>query len=274
MAFASCSKTKEIKITEPPKELILNVVQNIEGVLGQFSSAKNEKIKISFKKNEDQSLPGFEFEAPIKINFTTPSDIKAGRGYNNYGPRMEIEFLDKEGKIIENCFASMNGSYTDLASLIKSGNKEEWVNFGGRYIVSSLDEDKSLEDSKKYIEAISRASSIRIKSEIIAEKIDEHPNESAVDAANRMSGKSSGSSSSGGGNCDEFLEKYEEIVMAYISAAKKMKADSKDMSGLAKVGELAGEAKDIESKFQDCKNDPKIAAKYTAINMKMLDAMR
>lgn len=52
MGVTACNNTKEIKIIEPPKELILNVVQNIDGDLGQFTIAKNEKIKITFKKKK------------------------------------------------------------------------------------------------------------------------------------------------------------------------------------------------------------------------------
>lgn len=266
-ALTACNKTKEIKIVEPPKELILNVVQNIDGDLGQFSFAKNEKIKISFKKNEDEMFPGFEYEIPVKIIFSSASNIKAGRGYNYYGPSMELEFLDKDGKKIEDLYASMTDSYTDLASLIKEGsNREEWVNFTGSYSVNSI-EDKSFEESKAFIDAISKASSIRIKSEIIAEKADPTPNENAANTE-------SSSNSSSGGNCDEFLEGYEEFMDDYIVVLKKYKDNPTDTSILSDYTSLMTEAQSWATKTKDCATDPAYAAKFVAIQMKIANAMR
>jgi hypothetical protein len=266
--LTACNRTKEIKIVEPPKELILNVVQNIDGDLGQFSSAKNEKIKISFKKNEDEMLPGIEYKIPVKIIFSSASDIKAGRGNNDYGPSMEIEFLDKEGKKIEDCSALMTSSYTDLASLVKAGNyREEWVNFTGRYIVNSLYEDKSLEKSKAFIDAISKASSIRIKSKIIAEETDTNPNENVANSE-------SSSNSSSSGNCDEFLDGYEKFMEKYIVVLKKYKDNPTDPAILSDYTSLMTDAQNWATKTKDCAADPAFSAKFVAIQMKIANAMR
>lgn len=273
IAFTSCNKTKEIKIVEPPKEIVLNVISNIDGSLGEYCSGKNEKIKIIFKKIEDAMLPGIEYKIPIKIIFSSSTDIKAGSGYNRYGPAMNVEFLDKEGKVIEGCFAGMKESYTDLATFIKAGNnREEWLNFTGRYLVTS--EDKSFDESKNFINAISKATSVRIKSEIIEEMADPNPNESVTDAANRISGKNSDGSSSGGGDCDDFLNRYEEFVTEYVVIAKKVKNDPKNMSYMTELAQLAEKIKGIDGDFNRCKDDSKVSKKLLELQIKMAKAMQ
>jgi hypothetical protein len=265
ISLVSCNNEKEIKIVEPPKEIILNVIQNIDGDVGSFCYAKNEKIKISFKKVSDQIMPGFEYSVPIKINFTNSSDIKAGRGYNDYGPSLEIEFLDKEGKKIEDCFANMTISYTDLASLIKSGNREEWINFEGTYYVNSLEEDNSFEESKAFIANISKAASIRIKSKIIEEKVDSNSNDSGV---------SESTSSSGSADCDKLLNEYEEIVMDYIEIAKKAKENPNDISYMSDLADFAEKAKNLENDINQCKDDSKVVNRIVELQQKMVNAMR
>jgi hypothetical protein len=217
-------------------------------------------------------LPGIEYEIPVKIVFSSAAEIKAGRGYNDYGPKMEIELLDKDGKIIENFSPNMASSYTDLAAFFKQGgnNREEWVNFSGRYIVTSSDEEKSLEDSKAFIDAISRASLVRIKSEIIAEEADPTPTESSVNTSNEVNS----TNSSSGDDCDEFLEGYEIFMDNYIVVLKKYKDNPSDPSILSDYTALMTEAQEWSTKTKDCASDAKFAAKFAAIQMKITSALR
>jgi hypothetical protein len=271
IAVTGCKKEQEIKITEPPKEIITNVVSKIEGQLSQYCVAKSEKIKIVFTKDSTELLPGINYEIPIKIIFTEPIDIKAGRGYNDYGPKMELEFLDKEGKKIEGYYAGMKNSYTDLASLVKAGGKEEWLNFNGKYIVNSLDEGKSLEESKSFIANISRVVSIRIKSEIIEEKIDPNPNETIQETANRISGKNS-KKSTNESSCDEFLDKYEEIVLEYVEIVKKVKNNPKDLTSMKDMAQISEKLGGLKGDISQCENDAKVAKRLVELQLKMANA--
>lgn len=271
IGLTACNKTKEIKLVEPPKELILNVIQNIDGDLGQFAIAKNERIKITFKKEEIGSLSGIVYEIPVKVIFTSGSNIDSGTGYNNYGPSMEVELLNKEGRVIKESSANMENSYTDLASLIKAGNnREEWIVFKGSYYFTSLGKENSFEDSKAFIDAISKASFVRIKSEIIKEKVRTDDTESA---SVESTDDEKTVSSSNGDDCDAFLDGYEQFMHKYIAIMKKYNKDSSSVTLLAEYTAIMAEAAKWASKGADCKGDPKFLARYTEIQMKLTSSM-
>lgn len=271
IGLTACNKKQEIKLVEPPKELVLNVVQNIDGDLGQFAVAKNERIKITFKKDESKTFPGIEYEIPVKIIFSSAANIDAGSAYNNYGPNMEVELLNKEGRVIKECKTHMENSYTDLASLIKAGNnREEWIVFKGRYHFSSLDKESSFEDSKAFIDAISKASFVRIKSEIIKEKFNSDRTESISDDATT---DSEADSYSNGNDCDEFLDGYENFMIKYVAMVKRYNKNPTSPALLAEYTEITAEANKWASKGADCKADPKFVARYTEIQMKIASAI-
>lgn len=274
MGLTACNNTKEIKIVEPPKELILKVVQNIDGDLGQFVVAKNEKIKITFKKDENESLPGIEYEIPVKVTFTSTSMIEAGSGYNNYGPNMEVELLNKEGRVIKECRANMENSYTDLASLIRTGNnREEWIVFKGKYIVMSLSEDGSFEESKAFIDAISKAFFVRIKSNIIEEKFRSEDDRILSDSEDNIVDDEAVSSSKGS-DCDKFLDGYERFMIKYIAIIKKYQKNPTSASVLSEYTSLMAEAQEWSDKTADCASNPKFAARLAAIQMKIANTLQ
>lgn len=265
LALSSCSSEKinEIKITEPPKELILNVEQSIDGDLGQYVSALNERIKITFAKEEDPLMPGFDYEFKVKMNFHSSLDVKTGTGYNHYGPSMEVEFLDKDGKVLEQCNASMSSSYQDLADNLKSGSREEWISFTGHYMVNSMAKASSLDDSKKFLEKLTSATMIRVKSEIIEEEQDPDAGSSA----------SSDGSSGGGGDCEAFLDDYEEVVMEYVKIAKKMQSNPNNPSYSMDLAKVASKISEMDGDFNDCSSDAVVMNKLMALQAKMANAM-
>ena len=276
LLFSCGSKINKIKIAEPPKELITNIYPTIEGDVGKYCNAKPEKIKITFTKDSSDFMTGIHYEIPIKIQFSKTGDIKAGSGYNHYGPRLDLEFLDKNDKLIQGISSSMNNSMDEISTLIKTSNKEEWVIFKGMYIANAvLPGTNIFEESKKFIEDISKVNAIRIKSEIIEEKQDPNPNETVQEAADRISGKNSKSSSSGGsGNCSEFLNKYEEIVNDYIPLAQKLKNDPQNTSIITDMSSIAQKLMDLEKNYANCKNDKDIAEKIAKLAIKMANTRR
>ncbi len=89
----SCGGKKEveIKIVGPPKEIILNIISEINGEFGAFCKAKDEKIKFDFTKNADDFRAGLEYKVLIKISFFATTFLRQGSGYNSYGPNLELE---------------------------------------------------------------------------------------------------------------------------------------------------------------------------------------
>lgn len=75
------------------------------------------------------------------------------------------------------------------------------------------------------------------------------------------------------GNCDEFLNGYEEYMDQYIAILKRQKANPTDMSILSEYTTMAAKAGEWTTKTKDCATDPKFATKYTEIAAKMANAM-
>jgi len=269
IAFTACSKTQEIKIIEPPRQIILNVIQSIDGDLGKYVYAKNEKIKISFEKDDDEMYPGIKYEVPVKVIFSKISDIKSGQGYNNYGPHMKIEFLDTDGKIIDNLYAGMKISYKDLSSYIQAGNnREEWVIFSGQYSVSSINQEKSFEESKAFINSFSKASYVRIKSEIITEKFEEKSEH------NTSQSESSYSENTNMSKCDKVLKNYEEFMIEYVDFVIKYADNPTDATLISKYSQMMIKYSEWPSKIGNCADDPNFMGKFSEVQLKIANAMQ
>lgn len=263
--LASCTRKKTITMVEPPKEIITNVVTDIDGVLNSNMYAKNERVTMTVVKKESEDYPALEVSIPIKIVFTSPAAIRAGRGYNDYGPTLELEFLDKNDRKIDNAFARMDINYTDLARFLQSGNREEWIKFTATYSIDKYGEvDNNLAKSKKFFDELSMASKIRIKSQVIEEK-------SGSSTASSSSHSSSGSIDS---DCEQFLNKYEEVVLEYARITKQMASNPNDQSYMTQLAALTAKISDIKGSLESCKNDAKVAARLMELEMKMVQAMQ
>jgi hypothetical protein len=270
VGLTSCDNSEEvqtIKVTEPPKEIILNVSQNIDGAIGSFGFASKEKVTMKVSRIEDGSFPGFSFEVPIKLNFIKGQEIKAGRGYNSYGPNLMIEFLDKHGNSIPKVSGRMSLSFEALAELIKPGNKEETILFSGSYTLNTYSNDKIYESSKEFIDAISKASIIKITSEIIEEKIETVSNSKSEENLETTS-----NSNSGKVDCDKFLKQYEELVMEYLKIAKKAQENPNNTAILGDLTKALQKANNMSSGLADCK-DSKVVQKMMELQVKMSNAM-
>lgn len=261
LAF-SCSKELELKLAEPPKEIIVNVEQVIDGELGQYCIASNQRVKISFTKIEEKGMwpfAGYKYQIPVNIDFEVAKTIKAGTGYNHYGPKLEIEFLDKNGQIIKlnQLTISMRTSYEDLASYIKSGKGTKTIMFDSQYTKGTGDIDKSLEHSQIFLSHFSKVAKIRLKSEIIEETFD----------TNTSSDEESDYDSSGG-DCQTFLDEYEEVYLEYVDLAKEMSQDPENTATYsAKSIEISKKMSKIEGDIRKC-GDKEIIKKMTEISLK------
>lgn len=272
--YTSCERTEEINIPLPPEKIKLNVIPDINGELSGYLLPDSENnVEIQFEKEEDNVLFGYNYEIDIMMIFKKALDVRAGRGYNYYGPSLRLELLDIEGKKIEEFNASMNGSYKTLANNLKEGNeKKEWITFSGRYSLSSFSK-KPGDEAQEFINKVTKGCFIRIKSEIIKE---EHDTGSSSSELNKATNKSDSEETEiNKGECDEFLDQYEEFVVEYVKFAKKVADDPQNMGYLSEMSQLANKVKGIEGNLESCKdNDPELAQRFMEIQQKMLNAMR
>ena len=74
-------------------------------------------------------------------------------------------------------------------------------------------------------------------------------------------------------DCDQFIKDYEKFADSYIKIMKKYKNNPSDMSILKEYTDCMQEAKDMQTKAQDC-NDPKYATKLKNIATKIAEALQ
>lgn len=73
-------------------------------------------------------------------------------------------------------------------------------------------------------------------------------------------------------NCEEFLKGYEDFMNKYIEIIKKYKSNPTDASLMGEYTSLMGEAGHWAEKTKNCAGDAQLAAKLTAIQMKIANA--
>jgi hypothetical protein len=92
-----------------------------------------------------------------------------------------------------------------------------------------------------------------------------YPDFSDNESQNLLDNDNSTSSS----DCDQFIKDYEKFADSYIKILKKYKNNPSDMSILKEYTDCMQEAKDMQTKAQDC-NDPKYATKLKNIATKIV----
>jgi hypothetical protein len=96
-----------------------------------------------------------------------------------------------------------------------------------------------------------------------------YPDFSDNESQNLLDNDNSTSSS----DCDQFIKDYEKFADSYIKILKKYKNNPSDMSILKEYTDCMQEAKDMQTKAQDC-NDPKYATKLKNIATKIAEALQ
>ena len=275
LPFAGChSADKAVELPAAPTAAIsVQAEPAVSGDLSDFVEIVPGAYQVSVSKQDGDS---YETTVKVKVRLVKATTIKAGQGYNNYGPELTARLLDASGAPIDgadNLFtaASFDGN---LAPLLKQGKGEEWLTFHVTQPFSGYSqESKAALPAKaaQFLAALQGAKKISLTSKIVAEKFEDKASAGAASAA-AVTGRDSddGDSSS---DCDAFLEGYGEYVEEYVALAKEMQANPSDAALLAKSSALSLKATQWASKAKGCENDPDFQAKYTALSTKMAMGM-
>ena len=257
LILTGCSGSKDkFKLPDPPVDLLYEGVQLIDGPLSDYVEVLPGTYLFEIEKEESEWSKRYKGKMNVKFKFNKPLEVKAGVGYNQYGPSLLGKVLDEQGVPIDldlDIYASK-----ELAAYLKRGSGEEWLTllFFGFGSIESEDE------AKKLLDKFNKGKKIRFNSEIIEEKF-----ESA------SSSSSTSSSSDSSDDCDEFLKGYEKFMDDYIAIIKKYKKDPTNMSIMTDYVNLLSESSDWESKSESCMDDPKIASKIAEIQIKIIESM-
>jgi len=266
--FASATLTscgggveEKISLPDPPSDLKYESVVLIDGPLSEYVEVVPGSYSLELEKSEDEYLLGYGGTMKVKFKFLKSIDVKAGGGYNNYGPSLNGKSLDQQGVPLGFEISSTAGK--DLATYLKRGSGEEWIilNISGQGLCDNI------EEAKKQLEQFKKGKKIRFNSEIVEEKID-----SESSSSSSSYGEDDDEISSSSTDCDELLEGYEEFMDQYIDMIKKMKNNPGDMSIMTDYASIMTEAGKWSSKTADCAADAKYASKFIAIQMKIANA--
>lgn len=250
----------KISLPDPPRDIKYSGVTLIDGPLSGYVEVVPGEYVLELEKNEDKFLLGYNGTMKVKFKFLKSLDVKAGTGYNNYGPSLLGKALDEQGAPLE--FELDISADKDLATYLKRGSGEEWLTLH----ISGQGLCENAEEAAKQLDKYKKGKKIRFNSEIVEEKFDSESSSSS--SSNSESSEVSSSSD----DCDEFLAGYEKFMDKYIDVLKKYKANPTDASIMSDYTSLMTEATEWSTKTADCAADPKFAAKFVAIQTKIANA--
>ena len=258
----SGSQKEKITLLDPPKNLMYESVTLIDGPLSEYVEIVPGNYQFEIEKCQTDYMISYNGKMKIKLRFLKSIDVKAGIGYNAYGPCLNGKALDVQGAPLD--FDLSVSCDKDLATYLKRGSGEEWLSLtlSGQGLIETQNEVENM------IENFKKGKKIRLNSEIVEEEFEgsNSSNSSEVNDKNK-------NSSSSNANCDAVLKGYEEFMTDYIVLIKKYKANSKDPSIISDYTSMAVKAQDWASKTKDCTADPKFAEKIMQIQMKLTSAL-
>ncbi|MDY0281901.1 MAG: hypothetical protein RBR35_15230 [Salinivirgaceae bacterium] len=249
----SSSKKKSITLPDAPTDLKYEAITSIEGPLSKYVEVVPGSYLFELEKKEDRYSLGYSGIMNVKFKFIKPIDIKAGSGYNYYGPSLIGKALDAQGIPLD--FKLSINKNKDLATYLKRGTGEEWLTLD----VSGQGICNNVEDAALQLAKYEKGKKIRFNSEIVEEKFE-------------SSSSSSNSSSKSSSDCEEFLKGYEKFMNEYIAILKKYKNNPSDMTIMSEYTSLMMKATEWNTKVADCASDAKFAQKISTIQKKIAKA--
>lgn len=259
LLMQSCKKEEEkIELPNPPSSIIYQGVTTIDGDLSEYIEVVPGEYKLQLTKDDGTYGGGYQGEIKVKFKFKKSKDIKAGQGYNYFGPELTGQVLDAEGKPLS--FNLTDRPSEDLATYIKRGSGEEWLSF----TISAQGMADSTEEGQKMLDMFVSGKKIRFNSKIVEEEFDKSSDSSVSEGDE---------SSIGDSDCDQMLADYENFMNDYVSIMKQYKENPSDASILADYSRIMSETSEWSTKINDCANDPTFAPKFAAIQAKLSASM-
>lgn len=258
---ASSEKEKEeITLPDPPTDLKYEAVTLIDGPLSEYVEVVPGSYLLELEKYETDYISKYEGKINVKFRFLKSIDVRAGIGYNYYGPGLTGKALDDQDIPLDFCLDKVKDK--DLATYLKRGSGEEWikVTLGCQGLISSND------DAIKMIEKFKKGKKIRFNSEIVEEEFDSSKSSTSDNDENESASVSSS-------DCDKFLKGYEKFVLEYIDVLKKYKNNPNDPSVISDYTKMMSNANEWSEKIENCANDSKYAAKILEIQTKIANAV-
>lgn len=269
LPFAGChSADKPVELpAAPAAPTSLTAEPAVSGELSKLLEVVPGSYQSSTTYDGDHS---YETTVKLKVRLLQSAIIKAGRGYNDFGPVLTARLHDASGAPLDDLdhFSTQASYGGNLASLLKQGKGEEWLTFTTTKYFSGLGEEEKAAlpaQVAKYLAAVQSAKKISLTSQVEAERFEKK--DAATASASGTTADATSNDS--GGDCDAFLAGYEEYVNDYVALAQEMQADPTNAALLTKSSAMSMKAAQWAGKAKGCENDPDFQAKYAALSSKM-----
>jgi len=254
-------KEKEkITLPDPPSDLKYEAITLIDGPLSGYVEVVPGSYLFELVKDESEYRTNYDGKMNVKVRFLKSINVKAGTGYNHYGPGFKGKVLNEQGMPLDFCMDT--GCSEELASYLKRGSGEEWMTV----TLSCQGSISNNDDAIKMIEKFKKGKKIRFNSEIVEEKFDSSKSSSSDNDENESTSVSSS-------DCDKYLKEYEKFVLKYIDVLKKYKKNPNDPSVISDYTKMMSNANEWAEKIEDCTNDSKYTAKILEIQTKIANAV-
>lgn len=258
----SAKEKEKITLPDPPTDLKYEAVSQIDGPLSGYVEVVPGSYLFELVKDESDYRTNYDGKMKVKFKFLKPISVKAGTGYNHFGPGFRGKALADQDIPLDFCLDISCSE--DLATYLKRGSGEEWLTI----TLSCQGSPDNTGEAVKMIENFKSGKKIRFNSEIVEEKFESSSSSSSSKEDDR---DKSGSVSSS--DCDKFLKGYEKFMLEYIDVLKKYQKNPSDPSIISDYTSMLSKANDWAEKTADCANDSKYAAKLLEIQTKIANAI-
>jgi hypothetical protein len=281
MICISCSNKS--KKTEPSNEpispVILKMIKKVDGPLSKYLDVISDDTSLEILQ-EDGNV-GISFTLKLKVS----NSVEMPGGYESgspFGPTLEYLLLDESKRPInlDGYRVQSDPDLDGISNNLNISENEFWIRI---YQTISFDSEslpkiKGLIERAKYVQVTSNIQEKHISESIenTMQETNSNEPESHVHTIEKEQNGVVDNSGKSKSDCEEFLDAYEEFMDEYIKVLKKYSEDPTDMtilseytSSMAKVSEWSEKAESLE----DCMKNKKFVKKYTAIQMKIANAL-
>ncbi len=205
---------------------------------------------------------GEELQLMLKFKVTNSYDQDKIGDYTSIG-NLSLQITDQSGVPIDlNLSPAGVSDWDKLTSLLKGKPGDE---------VTVLFNSSGFPSEEKISEVLQNGKGVEITMADVTNPKTEPIIDNSASSYDEYEEEYEESSSDESGDCDQFIEDYEEFVDDYIAIIKKMKADPSDMSILAEYTEMASNAATMQSDAADC-TDAKYITKLSQLATKLAKA--
>lgn len=220
----ACSSNEEIKLPEPPKEIIVNCDATIEG-LEQDTEVTDQKCTLKISTNSDGFMVNYKVQTKINMQVYEGVEFSSNKFESAY---FELHFLNKSDREVCSFIMVRATDLKNLAEVKPYGSGDVALSFEGKMPIILDHNEMAEKEATDFVNELKSISKVKLK--FVESK-----------------------KSSGGDTCDEFVE-YKEAVEEYIDILQEIKDDPTNVTNASKVSKIAQKVSEKAQGLINCAN--------------------